>query len=238
MKYVGLYIILLSIMVFGSCDTNQIECIRASTKTVTELRDLRDFRGVIFNQVGDLILTQGPEYSFLVNGPVNVLQSLTTTIEDEILIIGTENCFNGSYNLRVEISAPEFELINLVGIGNIETVGSIDGNIIQVELVGIGDIIAEFNADTVYTNVAGNGTISYSGEVIKHAFQNAGEVTLNAFPLMTQETTIDISGIGDCQVTASDLLDVTITGTGNVFYQGAPQIIPDISGVGEIIDSN
>ena len=238
MKNLGFYFIFISIVVFGSCDSTQIECLRASSKNVSELRDLRDFKGIVFNHVGDLILSQGPEYSFLINGPVNVLESTTTTIENEILVIGSEHCFNGDYKMTIEITAPEYELINLTGIGEIQTVGNIEGEIIQMELVGIGGIEADIVADTLYTRVSGTGDISYTGEVVKHQLLNAGEITLNAYSLSTKETLIDISGTGDCQVTVSDLLTVIISGTGSVFYQGNPEIDREISGTGEIIDSN
>ena len=238
MKHLDFYIFLFVAILFGSCDINQIECIRVSSNIVSEKRDLKDFKGVVVNLVGDLVLTQGPEYSFTISGPDNVIELTNTTIEDELLIVGTENCFNGSYDLVVEITAPFFEVISLVGVGSLETAGKIEGEILEVELMGIYDIDAELCVDTLYTEVAGTGIIIYSGDAIKHSVINAGDIALNAFSLNTQETVLDIIGVGDCQVTVSDLLDVTISGTGDVYYQGNPQIVSTIVGNGEIIDSN
>ena len=238
MKNNILYIFLISVMLCSSCKIDNIECIRASSNIVTESRDLRDYRGIVVNLVGDILITQGPEYSFKISGPDNVVELTTTRVENELLIVGSENCFNGSYDVGIEITAPEFEVISLTGIGNLETAGVITGEIIEVELIGINDIEAEFMADTLFTEVAGTGTVVYSGEVSKHSLLNAGDILLNAFSLNTKETVIDIIGVGDSQVTVSDLLDVTISGSGTVFYRGNPQIVSSISGNGEIIDSN
>ncbi|MCG8305917.1 MAG: DUF2807 domain-containing protein [Cytophagales bacterium] len=238
MKKSAFYILLLSFMSVGACDTGQIECLRASSKVVSELRDLRDFKGIAFNHVGTLKISQGPQYSFIMNGPENVLEATTTAIENDILVIGTEHCFNGEYDFTIEIIAPEYELISLVGIGDIQTSGPINGEILNVELLGVGDVDAEIYADSLYSVIAGTGILDYRGEVDKHQLTCTGQFTLNGYPLSTKKTIIDLSGTGDSQVTASELLRVIISGAGNVYYQENPTIESTITGSGEIIDSN
>lgn len=58
------------------------------------------------------------------------------------------------------------------------------------------------------------------------------------FPLTVENCTIETHGIGDGEVTVSKSLDVTIEGSGNVYYKGSPSITEDISGTGKVIDSN
>ena len=112
--------VLVIIVIIASCDSsNQIECIRASSNSITEDRDVKDYKGVALNVVGDLLLTQGPEYAFRIQGPDNVVALTTSKVENGVLVIGSESCFNGSYNLTIEITAPDFELISLSGIGKI-----------------------------------------------------------------------------------------------------------------------
>jgi len=221
-----------------ACDTNQLECVRASTNIVTVERDHKDFRGVVFNEVGDVLLTQGPEYSVKLTGPDNVVELTESLVDGEVLIIGGENCYNGDYNLKIEITAPEFQYIALAGIGKMKTVGALESDVIQVEILGIGDIEANFIADTLYTKISGTADIIYSGEVFYHEINSTGDYELSAFALETQNTSITFSGTGQNYVTAYQNLYVKIIGIGDVHYQGNPDIESDISGTGQIIDSN
>lgn len=239
MRNLANYLFVIPVFVFlVSCDSKQIECLRISSNIIMETRDLKDFKGVVFNNIGDLLLTQGPEFSFKIEGPDNVVELITTKIENELLIIGTNACFNGDYELTVEITTPEYELINLSGIGRIESVGQIDGGIIQIELIGIGEIEADIYADSLYTTIAGTGNITYTGDVLKHELSCSGQFTLNSFSLETDHTFIKLTGIGDSFVKAIETLTVIIEGTGDVFYKGNPVIESEITGSGDIINSN
>jgi len=239
MKNIAIYLIIPCVIsLFASCDTNQIECIRASDNIITETRDLKDFTGVVFNNWGEVYLTQGPEYSFTIQGPENVVELSTTVIQNEILIIGTEACFNGSYDLRIEITAPDFNLINLVGGGKIASEGNLTGDNISVEVLGIGEIKMDFIADTLYTTISGQAELNYEGSVVKHKLINSGQFTLNAYLLETDHTNINNNGTGSSYITANESLTVNIEGSGNVYYKGNPDVQSNILGTGEIIDSN
>lgn len=223
---------------FASCDSGPIECIRASSNIISETRDHKDFKGVVFSNVGDLILTQGPEFSFKIEGPENVVELAITKVENELLIIGSEVCFNGSYDIKVEITAPDYEQITFTGEGTITTVGQIDADILELELIGRGDIDAIIFADTLYTTIAGTGKVSYSGSVIRHQLIFSGDNALNSYSLVTDHTSINFTGIGDSYVTANKTLDVVLEGEGDVYYKGDPLVTSDITGTGSIIDSN
>ena len=239
MKNITFLITILSLAVYSSCDTSDsIECIRASQNITTESRDHQNFKGVYFNHVGDLYLTQGAEYSISITGPENVVELTNTYIDNENLIISTDEFFNGDYDLKIEITAPEYKLISMVGVGKIKTVNPIEGDLLEIEILGVGEVEATINMDTLYTLSSGTSTINYSGEVINHEFASAGDFSLNAFPLLTKKTSLNIAGTGDSKVSASDKLVVIISGVGNVYYKGDPDIELEIIGTGEIIDSN
>jgi len=239
MKKLTFYSIIIALAINSSCDTTgQIDCIRASSNIISETRDLKDFKGVIFNNWGEVYITQGPEYSFSIEGPDNVVELTTTEIEGEILIIGSEKCFNGDFDLTVEITAPDYKLLNLVGGGKIASEGNIHTDNIAVDVYGLGEIDVDIFADSIYTTIIGQANVSLGGIVTYHQLISSGLFTLNAYSLETDHTFINISGEGDCYVTAFDKLDVIIEGQGNIYYQGQPEIHSDITGIGEIIDSN
>lgn len=221
-----------------SCETNKITCIRVSTTVISESRELNGYSGVVFNHVGDLKLTQGPAFSFKITGPDNVVELTKTKIDNGLLVIWTDACFNGDYDLTVEITAPNYESVNLVGVGSITTVGTIESDNIEFELEGTGEIDADIHANQLATNIIGTGDLTYTGSVLNHYVSCSGQFTFNGYALETDHTSITITGIGDSYVTANETLTVNIEGTGNVYYHGTPVIDSSITGVGEIIDSN
>jgi len=238
MRHLVFSIIVLSFALFSACDTSDLDCTRASSTIVTVEREHRDFRGIVINEVGDAVLTQGPEYSIKLTGPDNVVALTESLVDGEILIIGGSNCYNGDYNFKVEITAPEIQYVAHTGIGQIETNGPLETDVIQFEVFGISEIEAEVIADTLYTTVSGKVDILYAGEVGYHQINTTGEHEIDAYPLDTQSTLILLEGQGDTYVTAFNLLEVKITGTGDVHYLGEPLIISDITGTGQIIDAN
>lgn len=239
MKHIVPILILFSLaVVFNSCDTNQLECIRVSSNVISETRDVKDYTGVVMTAVGNVKLTQGLDYACKITGPDNVVELMKTEIQNGLLVIGTDECFNGEYELTVEITAPEFEVINLSGIGTIESTNTISGDIIEVDLYGIGVVEATFVADSLYSTVTGQGNLNYSGNVLRHELLCTGQFALSGFPMATDHTIIFLSGNGDSEVTVADKLDVTIEGSGNVFYKGYPTITSEITGMGYVVDKN
>lgn len=240
MKNLAYYLLCASIFnLLASCNEGIDSCVRVSSNIISESRDLKDFKGVAFSGQSEIYLTQGPEYSFTIKGPDNVVGFTTTRIENELLVITTEECFNGEYELNIEITAPEYSFINLSGFATLTSVDQIEGDVLVMELMGLGIIEADVYVDSLYTTISGNGTVNYTGEVSKHFLSSSGEFRLNSYPMATDQTFINVTGIGDSYVRANESLSVIITGTGNVYYQGNPTTIhTDITGNGEVIDDN
>ncbi len=65
-----------------------------------------------------------------------------------------------------------------------------------------------------------------------------GTGSFYGFSFTTRSCRVDITGTGNCQVTATEWLDVILEGTGNVYYKGYPHIDVDISGKGSVVDAN
>ena len=51
-----------------------------------------------------------------------------------------------------------------------------------------------------------------------------------------KECRLDISGLGYCEVSVEETMDVNISGAGKVYYKGNPEVFRNISGLGSIIN--
>lgn len=65
-----------------------------------------------------------------------------------------------------------------------------------------------------------------------------GSGSLFGFPLRAESCQVDISGSGNCEITASQRLSVSIDGSGSVFYKGKPSVSETVSGSGMVTDAN
>ncbi len=85
----------------------------------------------------------------------------------------------------------------------------------------------------------GTGYIKVSGEKQGELFiRNTGTGCVNAYDLEVDTCCIVLTGTGSCKVDVNDLLDVTITGTGIVYYRGNPSVSSLVLGLGQIIKTN
>ena len=85
---------------------------------------------------------------------------------------------------------------------------------------------------------SGNVSITDPMETSYMVISLMGSGSFSGFPLSAQSCQVDITGSGNCEVTAVQNLDVSIDGSGSVFYKGSPSINDHISGSGHVVDSN
>lgn len=119
---------------------------------------------------------------------------------------------NGTWNVELERgNYGYYELTYYLTLPFIEKVSNIgSGN------VSVTDPMA---TDQMEINILGSGNFS-------------------GFLLSTQDCQVDIVGSGDCEITVGSSLDVSIDGSGSVYYKGSPLIKDHISGSGRVVDSN
>ena len=86
----------------------------------------------------------------------------------------------------------------------------------------------------------GSGQVNISGPMEEDYLEISlmGSCGFSGFSLSVEHCQVDITGSGNCEITAGSSLDVSIDGSGSVFYKGTPQIKDHISGSGRVIDSN
>ena len=122
-------------------------------------------------------------------------------------------------------------------VRNGELILSIEDNVSIVSSKGIFiDITTPFiqkvtSLGTAYIKLSGPG----QGKL---HLSNTGTGSINAFNFEVDTCYVSLTGTGSCKVTVNELLDVVLTGTGNVYYRGYPEITSHITGLGRLISSN
>lgn len=108
-------------------------------------------------------------------------------------------------------------------------------NIADADTIRFDITIPEISSITL----TGVGDYILSGDYQEElAISLTGVGTVEAFDLEVGTCTINITGVGDCEVNVKNELIVNITGVGDVYYKGGPNIDQSVSGVGRLIDAN
>ncbi len=89
-------------------------------------------------------------------------------------------------------------------------------------------------AERIKFDLSGAVNVSLKGSTQAAAFGISGTGNIHAFDLIVQTADIEISGAGNCEITAEQRLDAEISGLGKVIYDGEPEVQQAISGLGQV----
>lgn len=218
---------------FTSCE--DILGIRGTGDIVTEVRQVKDFHAVDIATNGELELRIAPDFHVEVSCEESVIAYLVTIEDNGVLKIHFDRDVYDVDHLKITVSAPSWDGINISGSVNVDVPDAITGDALDLRISGSGNIKI-FNADfnKVKALITGSGDISIDGSATELTCNISGSGNIDAIDCPVARATVNISGSGDARVDVSDTLDVVISGSGNVEYRGTAQLNSNISGSGKV----
>jgi hypothetical protein len=185
----------------------------------TESREVAAFSVIELTGSGDVVVEQDGTESLVIEAEDNLLPELTTDVSSGVLRLGTREGVDLSPTLPItyRITVDDLAGVQLSGSGSVTAAGITTPGLAS-DLSGSGDITIDGSATSQTVTVSGSGDY------------RAGE-------LVTHSSTAAISGSGSIAVQVLDVLDVGISGSGDVTYTGDPRVTQDISGSGELRNS-
>lgn len=228
----------LSILVlFTSCRMFGYKHIEGNGNVITQARNVTKATRIKLAGSFDMELVQGPSTSLEVIGDDNILPFIITTENDGFLVIKTKDhlSYNSSDGIKIKVTTPQLENVQLAGSGNIIGKGKFIGSDkLVLKIAGSGDIKLEVNTPTIVSDIAGSGSITLVGETKEETINIAGVGNYFAETLMAENAKVKIAGSGDVKLFVATNLDVNIAGVGSVFYKGNPTVKQKVAGSGEV----
>lgn len=206
-----------ALLCLPGCGGSDSSCIQGQGPRVSQTIELASFEGIDFQVAGEVSISQGDEQRVEVRAQQNIIDLLNADVRQGVWDIGFRECVRDTGPVEVDIIVP---------------------NVDSIELSGSGDMVAELSTDAITTILRGTGNVGLSGNSANHAITLSGSGNINAFELLTERTSITLSGIGDVQVSAREQLTVVLSGGGDVFYKGNPGLDITVSGLGNVINAN
>lgn len=191
-------------------------CVQGNGVEKSTERSLDVFEKVIVKGAFTVNVTNGKTPDFTIRGDENIIDHIVSKVDGDTLQVYPDRSICPVQNLEVDISLQNIVLLSAMGTMQVELRG-VNGNMLTIEIDGSSGVVAEGTTDTLTTLIEGSGQ-------------------LQAGNLKSTTAKLRINGVGNAYVHVSDLLDVSIQGVGNVYYQGNPQKVQqNISGIGSVI---
>lgn len=209
------------------------------SEQTTEDRHLSGFSAVSVSGSWDVYITQGATESVKVEAPSNVIGKIITEVEGGTLKIYSKNDnwgWNmGNKKIAVYITAKTLNSIGMSGSGDIFFKGGIKGDKLALRLSGSGDILGRVSVNELESSISGSGDIKVSGTAKTSAVKVVGSGDFTGADLVTQSTMVKVAGSGDARVNASQKVDASVVGSGDVYYTGgATNVSASSAGSGDI----
>lgn len=217
MKKIALLLVLaVSLISVSSCSKRVL---KGEGPIISETRSLADFDQIYCNGSIDLEVVASNRDEVTISGYQNLVPAYRTDVSSGKLYLEYDDEYINIRhdNLKVTVYTTGFEKLKLSGSGDVAIKSGINSDYMNIQISGSGNVRLTHNTfKTLITKINGSGNI-YARDAD------------------SDEVYATISGSGDISVTALDLLDARISGSGDIDYWGNPaSVTVDVSGSGRV----
>jgi hypothetical protein len=216
MKKIGILIFIVTIVVgvavanvlsFGKASGNIFTFsfgsgIKGSGVASSEAREADEFTSLEVGGVFEVEVTAGKEYSVQVLADDNLLSYVKTEVDSGVLKISTKERISSHTPLRVIVSAPEIEHLDVSGASKLFLSG------VKNSELGI--------------HTSGASKIKLEGETSALNVEVSGASSIDAESLKSKTATVDASGASKVSVFVTESLNSHASGASKIQYSGNP----------------
>jgi hypothetical protein len=189
--------------------------VHGSGTLAKETRALSGFRSVETGGVFQVEIIAQKDFSVEVEADDNLLPLVSTEVDGGVLRIRTEGRVRTRNPIRVRISAPDIEKLDVSGAANVTISGVSNSGLV------IGS--------------SGASKVTAIGQTSKLKVDVSGASKINAEELKAEDTVIEASGASYITVNVSGDLTSDISGASKVVYSGTPKnVYTKKSGAGSV----
>lgn len=221
---------------FNGCS---VFCTTGEGSMQTEARPLEGVKSIVLDLSADVTVVKGPSAKAEIETYANLIEKIRTkTSSGGRLKISSDGCISSDKKVKIKVTLPELEGLEINGSGNIFVPDTFTVDKISLEINGSGDIKASLIAAKLESEIHGSGNIILTGSSNINNVEILGSGNIKAENLPCNESSIEVKGSGDVYVYVIKNLDVDLAGSGTVHYKGKPQINSKVNGSGKVVDEN
>jgi Putative auto-transporter adhesin, head GIN domain len=223
--------LLLAVFTFASCDHTS-----GSGNIVTETRNTGSFDAISVGGSFDVEVKMGDVVSVVVEADDNIIKYIETKVSGNTLKIRTEDLHSYSdVHMKVYVTVPSLKAIS--ASASAEVTGE---NILKssekltFKASSSSNINAEVDAPEIETDANSSATITLSGRTKEHKSEASSSANVEAFGLLSENTTANVSSSANIEVYASVTLNAKASSSGSVEYKGAATVTKSENSSGSV----
>lgn len=176
--------------------------VHGSGNVASDKRDITGFRAVDVGGVFQVEITAQKEFSVEVEADDNLLPLIKTEVDDGVLKIETERKLSPSNPIRIRISAPDIDNLDVSGVANV-TLNDLKNTGLSVDS-------------------SGASKIKITGETAKLTVDVSGATKVDAEDLTAETASVEASGASHVSVNVTGRLRTDASGASKIVYTGTP----------------
>ncbi len=213
---------------------------RGSGHVISQTRPVANISAISVNYPAAVDITQGNTESLTIEGEDNVLQELTTSVNNGVLSIGVGpldtlgNAIMPTKTVHIVIVVKDLSALNIPGAGTTNLVG-LKTNSLDVSISGAGSVtIDKLTVQSLTSQLSGAGSVTANGSASSVSVNISGLGSFKGAGLHCNTASASISGAGSATLWVTQKLDAAISGFGSVEYYGQPSVTQQVGGVGTV----
>ena len=228
-KIIGSLFVLQSLF-FTSCE-KICDCTKSTGSIESEYRSISSFNKIELHNNIDLVFHVDSVFKLKVTAGKNLLSEIATETNNGSLVLKNNNHCNWVRDFNptivVEVWAPSFSnLIAEDASGDVYFEDSLDCHPFTFDGYNCSGIYhLKLKGNEAHVNISGPGDIIASGDITNFYLFSVGYGKIDCVNLQTKYVFATNKGTNNSYVNATDLLDVSIYGDGNIYYKGTPASI-------------
>lgn len=182
-------------------------------------------------------LIQGDKDLVFVAGDSDVQRNVEVELSDRQLVVrpGGGWKFWNSSRVNVYIEMRQLNQLTISGASDVLAPGPLNVDRLRLFISGAGQArLEQLQARELVFVISGSGDGQISGQANNMVLQISGKGKVIADRLQTKRARVNVSGLGNVVLWATDELAANISGVGSIDYFGQPQVQRSLSGMGTI----
>lgn len=229
MRVINYSLIFLVLVLFSSCEKNNLgDCFKSTGEITEEVREIESFTKIIIHDNVEIVLTPSTSNLLTVSAGKNLIDKIITEQIADTLIISNNNSCNWvrNYSTPIKVLVPINGLseIEYRSIGDIICTDTIFSDSLNINVrEGAGTLNILTNSYLVRSNLHyGTADIKVSGRChLSYVYSASFGLIDNRF-LISNQVYVGNKSSNDIYVTAVSTIAATIEGIGNIYYFGNP----------------
>lgn len=231
-------LVALALVTLTSCAQGWTNGVKGNGNTTTKTIEVADYEEIEVVGSMNVTLVKGSEGIITVTTDENLHEYLditSTAGKLKITFKNSKNGFSSKKGVNINVPFTNLNAVSLVGSGDIIGENKISASVLDISLVGSGDIDLSVEANDLDSNLSGSGDIRLKGTATNFKAKVSGSGDFDARSMQANYTDAYVAGSGDLEVYAKKSIKARVNGSGDITYSGNPEKVDaKISGSGDI----